>query len=335
MFTFAFWTLFQMLVYIAIAPLLLGRLRWAKARLQGQQGPPLFQPYYDLWKLMQRQPIIPDTASWVFSAVPIIVLACYISLGLVTPFFFLPNPNQNWPRIDLLVLVYLLVVPHFALGLAGMDAGTPITGLGSAREMFMQLLTEPALILTVYAMTLTTNTTSLTGVLLFNRDKQLKGLSDSDLQQAFLVNSLIFMALFLIVLAEAGRLPFDNPGTHLELTMVGKAIELEYAGYHLAMLDLAEALRLTFLLNLLLNFIFPFAMAFETAPYAVEDLGPNVWWVLFYPFKLFLMVLLLAGWESFNSRVRLRMVSNYSSWALFFSLVAVLVIVFNLRISSN
>src|SRR5947209_5968345 len=146
----------QGLCYIGIAPLVVGTLRRVKDRLQGRAGPRPYQPYLDLWKLFHRQPVIPDTASWVFSTAPYIVFGCYALLGLITPIIFLPPASAidrsflGWPLADLLVLVYLLGLARFVMGLAGMDAGAPLGGLGSGREMFIHVLIEPTLIFIVY-----------------------------------------------------------------------------------------------------------------------------------------------------------------------------------------
>jgi formate hydrogenlyase subunit 4 len=312
------WMGLQGLIYIFIAPLVVGCLRYSKARLVGRRGPPLFQTYFDLWKLLLHPPIVPNTASWVFSVAPYLIFGCYIFLGLVVPLIFLPQPPNDLgqlPMADLLLLVYVLGLIKFITGLAGLDAGIAFSGLGSAREMFLQVLIEPALILAVYAMTLNAHSTSLTVVLNFNR---------SNILEYFPVNLLIILALISIALAEAGRLPFDNPETHLELTMIGKAIHLEYAGRHLAMLEWAEALRMTFFLTLLINFTLPFAMA-----YSGESILFNLGMLVLYPVKVFFLTEILAFVETLMARLRLGRLSNSSVWSLTFSLFAILLTSFN------
>jgi formate hydrogenlyase subunit 4 len=260
----------QGLVFLLVAPLVVGTLRWAKARLQRRQGATPFQFYRDLLKLLRKRPVTPDSASWIFVLVPIIVFFCYGSLGFLVPVFFLPAAEMS-PTGDLLVLVYFLGLARLAMGLAGMDTGTPFGGLGSSRELLIHALIEPTLIL----------------------------------------------ALVLVTLAEAGRLPFDNPASHLELTMFGKAIHLEYAGPLLALLEWAEALRLTFFMTLLANLFGPWLLAV-----AGNEPLLNMLLALLYPAKLLILVLALAFWEALQVKTRLRAVVTPTLTALAITLIA-------------
>ena len=312
----------QGLLYLAIAPLAAGGLCWAKARLQGRQGPRPYQPYLDLWKLLRRRPVVPETSSWVFSAAPFIAFGCYALLGFLMPVVWLPgaHPPQgsplSWPLGDLLAMVYLLGLARFVMGLAGMDSGAPFGGLGSGREMFMHFLAEPTLVLIIFALALFAHATSLPGVLSVLQAAGLPGLFVSP------PIWLIALSLALVTLLEAGRIPFDNPATHLELTMIGKAIHLEYAGYHLALIEWAEALRLTFFLTLVLNLFFPYLMGSSTATLIV-----NVGWALAYPLKLSVLLFLLAGWEMIWAKLRLRAVVGPAGLALVLASLAVVVVV--------
>jgi len=320
----------QVALYVGIAPGVIGILRWLQARLQGRHGPRPGQPYRDLWKLFHKKPVIPETASWIFSAVPLVVFSCYLLLGLLIPIAYLPpeagfskitfNSLFGWPWADLLLLVYLLGLARFAVALAGMDAGSPFGDLGSSREMFLHFLAEPTLIFVVYALALKAHTTNLPAVLQhFLKLVRGRGLGELYFDPALW---LIVLALSLVTLAEAGRIPFDNPGSHLELTMIGKAIHLEYAGPHLAFLEWAEAMRLTFFLTLLMDLFFPYLLASpEQTPLV------NTFLILVFPLKLFLFLILLTVWEMTRTKIRLRTVTGPATLALVLSMLAVVIVV--------
>jgi formate hydrogenlyase subunit 4 len=305
----------QGLICLLLAPLTIGALRAVKARLQRREGPPLFQPYRDLRKLLGKAPVLPEEASWVFSAVPAVVFACYAGLGFLAPMVFLGRDRVQGIS-DLLILVCLLGLARLSLGLGGMAAGAPFGGLGSSRELFLHILAEPALIMIACTLALQWHTTNLTeivgqqyaaGPLLIYTDPSLL---------------LLLLSLLLIILAEAGRLPVDNPTSHLELTMFGKAIHLEYSGPHLALLEWAEWARMTFLLTLLANLFVPWLMA----------VSGQSWWesivlVALYPIKLLFLAGTLAVWESLQVKMRLRGIITPALTALALSLLAAALVI--------
>ncbi len=312
----------EMLLFVAISPGVLGTLRWVKARLQGRCGPRIYQPYLDIYKLFRKQPVIPEVSSWIFIAAPVIIFACYAFIGWIIPVVYLPgqveisSPAGTAPLADLLVIIYLLGFAHFVLGLAGMDAGSPLSGMGSSREMFINVISEPALILSVYALAISTRTTSLSGIMRFCATLE---------WDKFIGNPafwLVFVALCLVMLAESGRMPFDNPSTHLELTMLGRAAQLEYGGPFLALLEWAEAMRLTFFLTLIVNLIVPFWMA---APQ--QSLVINIIRVGFYPLRLLVLILILSAWEMTRVKMPLRTLINPGAVALALSVLAIFVTV--------
>jgi formate hydrogenlyase subunit 4 len=304
----------QGLLYLALAPLVLGTLRRARARLQRRQGPPWLQPYRDLLKLWRKRAVTPANASWVLDAAPAVVFTCYALAGFITPIFNLPDIPS--PVGDLLALVYLLGLARLALGLAGMDAGSPLGGLGSSRELYLHALAEPTLVFIVYTLALKWGTSDLSAIVSANRQAGLLKVYTSP------PLLLLALALALISLAEAGRLPFENPATHLELTMSGKAVHLEYAGPQLALLEWAEALRLTFFLTLLLDLFAPWLLAASDAGLLAQALA-----ALFYPFKLLALALLLALWETFQVKMRLRTIVTPALVALIMALVAAMLVV--------
>lgn len=305
----------QGLLAIMIAPLVFGVLRWTRARLQSRQGPRLIQPYLDLGKLLNKRPVVPETTSWVFRAAPYVVFTCYALLNFLVPIVYLPLGSTP-PWADLLVLVYLLGLAKFAVALAGMDTGAPLAGLGSSRKMFVHALIEPTLVIIVYALALRWRTTSLPAITYHNWQ--------AGPATIFTDPSLLLAGLALVVtaLAEIGRLPFDNPSAHLELTMFGKAVHLEYAGPHLALIEWGEALRLTFFLTLLSSLFAPWLLA-------ANGLHPllNGLLILAYPIRLLGLALALGAWEATQVKLQLRAVSGSAASALVFAVLSTIVAV--------
>ena len=308
-------------IFILIAPLNLSALRWMKARLQGRQGPDLWQMYRDLWKLLRRPPLTPDSASFVFRTAPYLIFGCHAFLGLLLPILYLPAMNGEtnfpaWPFGDLLAIIYLLGLARFAGALAGMDPGAPFGGMGSARQMFIHFLIEPSLLLIVVALALLAHTTGLTAILHTLQDTQ------------FLFNPLawlILLALLEVTLADNGRIPFDNPHTHLELTMIDKAAQMEYSGHHLALIEWAAAMRLTFFLTLTVNLLFPMLLA---SP-AWEAWYINLALCIAYPYKLLGMLAILSFWEVTRARLRLSAIGSPAGLALILSSLAIVMIMLN------
>jgi formate hydrogenlyase subunit 4 len=316
-----FQTTLQMAFFLAIAPGVLGTLRWIKARIQNRQGPRPWQPYFNLWKLFQRQVVVPDTTSWVFLAAPFIVFGCYALIGAMAPIIYLPSYEQilhevsGPPLADFLVIVGLTSLARFATALAGMDTGSPFGGMGSSREMFMHVLTEPVFLMVAYGLALTAYTTSLPGVM----NAQPGSFLEADPHLILII--LILLALALIMLAEAGRIPFDNPSTHLELTMIGKAVHLEYGGFLLGLLEWAEAMRLTFFLTLLVNLLLPNLLVSAGTGWL-----NTIFLVLIYPIKITIVLVFLAFWEETQAKLRLRGVIAPTGLALIFSMIAIIIV---------
>src|SRR3989338_9902138 len=219
------WTM-QLIFVPALSPLFIGIIRKIKAKLQNSKGAGIFQPYRDIWKLMHKDEVISSDASWVFRCAPFIIFAATIVIGASIPLFasFLKNTLTG----DLLVVVYTLALGTFFLALAGMDTGSAFGGFGSSREATISALAEGGLILSFFAVSVIIGTTNL-----FTISRAGILLSTS----FFLPAMLAFIGFFIILLAETGRFPFDNPATHLELTMIHEAMILEYSGKKLALIE--------------------------------------------------------------------------------------------------
>jgi formate hydrogenlyase subunit 4 len=240
----------QAAAMIALAPLLTGIMRKVKARAQKRVGASVLQPYYDLFKLMKKDEVVSDQSSWVFRSAPWVMIAATITAALFVPAFLSFSPFGTVG--DILVVLGLFGLARFFMMLAGLDVASAFGGLGASREMMISSLAEPALFLAIFVVSLTlggTNLSSLVGA---------AALSSGVVIAPSMLFALI--AFFVVILAETGRLPFDNPATHLELTMVHEAMVLEYSGKSLAMIQWSQSIKQLILLALFVNLFVPFGM---------------------------------------------------------------------------
>jgi formate hydrogenlyase subunit 4 len=241
----------QALFLAVLAPSVVGYVRFVKARLQGRRGAGVLQPYRELRKTFGKNMVVADTASWVFHLAPFAIVGATIAAASLVPVVSVVQPADQLG--DLFVLTALLMLGTFFLALGGLDPGTAFGGMGSSREMTVAALTEPTLAIAILALALTTGSTSL-GVIAGTVLKT----------PAYAIgpgHALAFAAFLIAMLAETGRLPVDNPATHLELTMIHEAMILEYSGPYLALIEWAAAFRLTLLLTLAANLFVPWGMA--------------------------------------------------------------------------
>jgi formate hydrogenlyase subunit 4 len=272
-----------------VAPAVVGYVRLAKARLQGRRGAGMLQPYRELRKTFGKGMVIADSASWMFHLAPFAIVGATIAAASLVPVVSVMQPADQLG--DLFVLTALLMLGTFFLALGGLDPGTAFGGMGSSREMTVAALTEPTLAVAILALALTTGSTSLgviTGSVL-NMPANAIGPG----------HALAFAAFLIAMIAETGRLPVDNPATHLELTMIHEAMILEYSGPYLAWIEWAAAFRLTLLLTLAANLFVPWGMATTLAP------GAIVVGVVAILIKLGALGLLLAVLETRVAKLRL------------------------------
>ncbi len=284
---------------LAAAPLLRTAIKKMKARLQNRQGPPLLQGYYDLAKLLRKETVRSDTSSWVYVAGPRIYFATVVAATTLIPVLVAAAPLEATGGI--LLLVGTLALGRFALATAALDTGSPFGGMGASRDMTIAALAEPALMLGLFSSALSAGTMNL-GVLV--RELVLQGPSwhPGDL--------LAFAGLFIIVIAETGRIPVDNPATHLELTMIHEAMVLEYAGPDLALVEWASAVKELVYLTLLVNLFLPVGIAMSLEP--VPLLVALVAWAG----KVFLLAVAVTLVESTNAKLRLFRVPELVSVSL-------------------
>src|SRR3989338_6964300 len=260
-------TLSQTFIILAVSPFVVGLIRKVKARLQCRRGASVLQPYSDLAKLFKKGVVISTTTSWIFTATPYILFAFTLAASLLVPTFLSRVPLSF--AGDVITVVSLLTVGTFFLMLAGMAAGSPFGGMGSGREAIVFSLTEPAMILSIFAVGLTAGSTNLSPTA--HKTALLQGIVTDPPPHL-----MALAALFIVTLAETGRVPVDNPATHLELTMIHEAMILEYSGRYLALIEWASALKLLLFLTLLGNIFAPWGIATEPEP-AWMALGLLVW----------------------------------------------------------
>jgi len=251
----------QLLIVALGAPLLVGSVRKLKARLQGRRGASVFQPYRDLRKMLLKEAVISENTSWIFRFTPYLVASVMLLSSLVVPMLTTRTPLGFTGNI--IMLMYLLLLATFFLALAGLDAGSAFGGMGSSREMIIAALAEPTVMVAIFAIALRVGSTSLDEIVGRGADDSLLLLNPGHL--------LAFVAFFIVALAETGRLPVDNPATHLELTMIHEAMILEYSGRHLALIEWASGMKLLLFLTLLSNLFFPWGVAhtIELLPIAI------------------------------------------------------------------
>ena len=281
--------LLQVFVVAAGAPLLVGVLRTLKARLVGRRGPSPWQPYADLRKLLGKDAVVSETTSWIFRVTPYVLTASMLVTALVIP-VLVTRPPLGFAG-NIVLLMYLFLLGTFFLALAGLDAGSAFGGMGSSREVAVAALAEPTVILAVFALALRAGTINLGGVVERVEAEPWLAVNPAHL--------LAFAAFFIVMLAETGRLPVDNPATHLELTMIHEAMVLEYSGRYLALVEWAVAMKLFLFLTLLANLFFPWGVTHLAEPVPVA-LG-----LLALAGKLAVLTALLALVETSVAKLRL------------------------------
>src|SRR5947199_6964753 len=241
----------QTVVLLAVSPFIVGLIRKVKATLQCRRGASVVQPYHDLLKLFQKDVVVSSNASWIFTATPYILFASTLAANLLVPLFVSKVPLSF--AGDIITVVYLLALGTFFLILAGLDAGSAFGGMGSSREAIVASLTEPAMILSIFAIALAAGSTNLSTIV--HKTALLEGIVTDPSPHL-----MALAALFIVAIAETGRVPVDNPATHLELTMIHEAMILEYSGRYLALVEWAAGLKLLVFLALLGNLFVPWGV---------------------------------------------------------------------------
>jgi formate hydrogenlyase subunit 4 len=263
----------QIAILLGIAPAFTGWVRMLKCWSQGRASAGLFQPYRDILKLFSKDVLLADNASWIFRFTPYLVFGTAVLAGAIIPMLSLELPIAS--TADVIVLVALFTIARFFTALAGMDIGTAFGGMGSSREMTIASLAEPAMLMAIFTVSLASKSTSLS---------QMVHVIYSG--QSILRPSIAFalFAFVLIALAETGRIPVDNPSTHLELTMIHEAMILEYSGRHLALIEWAGMMKL---------FLFIMLGVAVFAPWGIAETGDLI--VISAAFLIMIFKLAIVG----------------------------------------
>jgi formate hydrogenlyase subunit 4 len=298
----------QMLLVLLLAPGLTGFVRKVKARFLRRQGPPLIQPYRDLVRLMRKDAVLAQNASWLFRVIPYLIFAAtWVAAALVPT--FKAGLMFSWSA-DLIAIIALLGSARFFLALAGLDVGTSFGGIGSSREVMIASLAEPAMLMIVFSLALVAGSTQLSTMAEYMLSPEV-GLRVS--------LGLALLALIIVAIAENARIPVDNPATHLELTMVHEAMVLEYSGRHLALIELSASLKLILYVSLIACLFAPWELAAPNAPAAALAIGAAA-----YVGKLAVAGFLLALFETSIAKMRVFRVPEFLGAALMLGLLATL-----------
>ena len=301
------WNLAEALLMVGLAPLATSMVKIFKARLQNRRGPPLRQCYRDLAKLFAKQPVLAEQASWLFRTAPYVIFAATALAAAIVPVILIATPLTA--AADVIALVALLALARFFTALAATDVGTAFGGMGASREMTFAALTEPAMLMSIFVLSIAAHSTNMAAMI------------DTVLSSGMgLHPSLAFAlaALVMVTIAETGRIPVDNPATHLELTMIHEAMVLEYSGRYLALIEWANQIKLLLFATLLLNLFFPWGMALHTD--AVSMLIALGAWLG----KLLALFVLLAAFETWMAKMRIFRVPEYLGLAFLLAILGML-----------
>lgn len=297
----------QLLLLISVAPLLRGIIGCVKARIQNRRGASIFRPYADLWKLFRKEDLFPPTASFLFRLCPVILFAATLAAAAFVPVLHASSLLGNTG--DFILLVYLLALARFFLVLGAMDGGSSFGGMGASREALVSTLAEAPLLLGLVAIAIVAHSASIASIVRWTIAREPFEFSP--------VHAFAFVALAMVTIAETGRVPVDNPTTHLELTMIHEAMVLEYSGPSLALIEWASAIKLTLMFTLLIALFAPWGIA------ASLSLLGIVLAVAAFVLKMAILTVSLAALESGVAKLRMYLVPEYLGVACALSFLAV------------
>ena len=298
----------QTALLVLLAPLVTGCIRNWKAKLQNRRGPRVWQPYFDLVKFLRKDMVISEHASWVFRAAPYVVFITALLVGLMVPLVNIQAPLSLFGGV--LTVVGLLALGRFFMALGGLDPASAFGGMGSSREMTIAAIAEPALMLALFTVAITVGSTDISHIVSTTQAPGWKVLNPTHL--------MAFAALFVVLLAETGRVPIDNPATHLELTMIHEAMLLEYSGRYLALMEWGASIKQLVLMALLANVFLPVGLAGDNSPAAL-GLG-----LVYFLGKIALLSAAVVLVETVNAKLRLFRVPDLLSAAFVLATMALL-----------
>ena len=274
----------QFLIIILFSPLLNGIIKKLKANMQGRKGPGIFQPYYDLIRLFRKEMVLSVVASWIFKATPYIVIISVIAASMIVPVITTKSPFGGIG--DVIALIYILALGRFFMALAGLDTGTAFGGEGSSREMTVAILVEPMMMLSIFTAAISAGSTNMFRI--------------AETHSIFYSPShvLALSAFMIAIIAETGRIPVDNPDTHLELTMIHEGMILEYSGRYLALMEWAHYMKQMLLFTIAIDIFLPLGIANSMEIYSLA-ISSAVYFL-----KMLFMSVLMAMIESTRAKMR-------------------------------
>jgi formate hydrogenlyase subunit 4 len=297
----------QFLILLLAAPLFAGWVRMVKCRMQGRSNAGIAQPYRDIAKLFEKDVILAENASWIFRVTPYIVFGVTVMIGGIIPLFSIELPFAA--TADVIALVMLFAIIRFFTALAGMDVGTAFGGMGSSREMTVASLAEPAMLMAIFTVSLAANSTSLIQMV------RVMGHGEFILRPSL---AFALLAFIMVHLTETGRVPVDNPSTHLELTMIHEAMILEYSGRHLALIEWAAMMKLFIFSALGISLFCPWGIAASGAP------GAMLLGLLLLAVKLAALGVILVLIETGLAKMRLFRLTEYLGGAFLLATLGML-----------
>lgn len=297
----------QILILLFAAPVFVGWIRMVKCWFQGRTSAGVLQPYRDIIKLFHKDVVLAENASWIFRFTPYLAFGAMVLAGGIIPVLSVDLPFSA--TADVIALVALFTIARFFTALAGMDIGTAFGGMGSSREKTIASLAEPAMLMAIFTVSLASQSTSLSQMVQVIAHGQF-----------VLRPSLAFalLAFVLIALAETGRIPVDNPATHLELTMIHEAMILEYSGRHLALIEWGGMMKLFLFAVLGIASFFPYGIA------AAGDLSALPAAIIYLILKLGLAGIVLVLIETGLAKMRIFRVPEFLGSAFLFATLGML-----------
>ncbi|MBN2734092.1 MAG: NADH-quinone oxidoreductase subunit H [Methanomicrobiaceae archaeon] len=300
-------------IILLLSPLFLTIVKKVKARMQGRQGPPLFQMYYNIVKLLSKEVVYSKTSSWIMRTTPVVCMAVMILAALFVPVIFIPESFGGIGNI--ILFLYILAFGRFMISLAGLDAGSSFGGMGSSREMSLSAVIEPTIIVVAAALATVLGTLDIFEMI------SKTSVADIATMPTLL---LISVSLFLILIIETSRIPVDNPETHLELTMVHEGMILEYSGRNLALMELSHAVKQAVYMGLLIGILVPFGII-NAGSLLIP--GIIIAAVLFL-IKGSVLAVVIGLFESSMSKMRFFSIPTLFMIAFFFSALTIIIEVF-------
>jgi formate hydrogenlyase subunit 4 len=275
---------FQFIIIILFSPLVSGVIKKLKANMQGRVGPSVLQPYYDLLRLFKKDMVVSTVTSWIFKATPFIVFTATIAAAMIVP--IVSTASSYSMMGDVIALIYLFALARFFMALAGLDAGTGFGGEGSSREMTVAILVEPMMMLALFTASISAGSTNLARIAATS-------------SAVFSPSHVLALAAFIVaIIAETGRVPVDNPDTHLELTMIHEGMILEYSGRYLALMEWAHSIKQMVLFTLAADIFFPVGIMQADGTNNIIAASTA------YAGKMLALALLMALVESTRAKVR-------------------------------